>query len=273
MRIARYSHHDDVGFAVDSGAGFFPVDSRSWSELIGAVHSGAPLSTSTAVLSEAALQLLAPVEATNQVICVGRNYRQHAEELGNKVLDYPTLFGKYPSSIIGPTDDISLPPESAMMDWEGELVAVIGQEIRRGTIAEAESAICGYTVGNDVTARDWQHRTSQWLQGKNFEATCPIGPWITTVDAVGTRPSLRLTTTVGGTRHQDASTDLLIFGVPELVAYVSTVFTLHPGDLILTGTPAGVGFGMKPPVFIQPDQVVETSIEGLGSLINTARLS
>jgi acylpyruvate hydrolase len=203
-----------------------------------------------------------------KIVCVGVNYREHIREMGREEPDFPTLFTKYPESLIGAGDAIVLPPHAAeMVDWEGELAVVIGTRVRRADEATAAAAIAGYTVLNDVSMRDWQNRTLQWLQGKSFENSTPLGPVLATVDEVPA--SARITTTVDGELMQDGRIDDLVFGPAAIVAYISQIFPLDPGDIVATGTPGGVGHARTPPRYLAAGQVVVTSIEGIGSLRNT----
>ena len=205
-----------------------------------------------------------------KIVCLGMNYRSHIEEMGRGAPSHPTLFAKYARSLIGPRDPIVLPPESDQVDWEVELAFVIGREVRRATGREARDAIAGFTVLNDVSMRDWQFRTPQFLQGKTWEGSTPIGPALVTLDEVsgGAAPDLVLTCEVDGEVMQKGRTSDLLFGPEDLVAYISTIVTLEPGDVVATGTPAGVGAGRTPPVFLRPGHVVRTSIEGIGELLN-----
>jgi acylpyruvate hydrolase len=205
----------------------------------------------------------------SKVICVGLNYLLHIREGGGEVPTHPTLFAKFPDALTGPYDDIALPAASERVDWEAELVVVIGSPLRGGAPDEAAAAIAGFTIGNDVSMRDWQRRTTQWLQGKTWESCSPVGPALVTIDEVGSaRPDLAVSCLVDGETMQDARTSDLLFDPIELVAYASTVVTLRPGDLIFTGTPEGVGAGRTPPRFLQPGEVVTTRIEGLGQMEN-----
>jgi acylpyruvate hydrolase len=208
------------------------------------------------------------VPAPRKIVCVGVNYREHIAEMGRDVPDFPTLFSKYPESLVGAGDAIVLPPHaSAMVDWEAELAVVIGSRVRRADEATAAAAIAGYTVLNDVSMRDWQNRTLQWLQGKSFENSTPVGPVLATVDEVPA--SARITTEVDGELLQDGRIDDLVFGPTAIVSYISQIFPLDPGDIVATGTPGGVGHARTPPRYLAPGQVVVTTIEGIGSLRNT----
>ncbi|WP_327731692.1 fumarylacetoacetate hydrolase family protein [Streptomyces sp. NBC_00487] len=212
------------------------------------------------------------VLAPEKVICVGLNYRNHILEMGRELPEYPTLFSKYRRALVGAYDDVILPASSTQMDWEAELAVVIGAEVRHADPDEARAAIAGYTVLNDVTARDWQFRTPQWHQGKTFEATTPVGPWLVTADdpAVATG-SLDLTCEVDGDTVQKADTGDLVFDPATLVAYLSEIVTLAPGDVIATGTPGGVGHARKPARYLADGSVLVTRIEGIGECSNICR--
>jgi acylpyruvate hydrolase len=212
---------------------------------------------------------LAPVvPSPGKIICVGANYRQHILEMGSDLPAYPTLFAKYADTLIGAHDNIELPPEDSSIDWEAELAIVIGTPGRRIDKADALSHIAGYAVLNDVSMRGYQFRTNQWLQGKMWEKSTPIGPALVTPDEFDGDAPIR--TVINGEVLQESTTADLLFGPAEIVAYVSTITTLRPGDVIATGTPAGVGVARTPQRFIRPGDVVETTIEGLGTLRNTA---
>jgi acylpyruvate hydrolase len=202
-----------------------------------------------------------------KIICVGQNYLAHITEQGVKVPEYPTLFNKFRRSLIGPNDDIVLPRVSTEVDWEVELTIVIGKHARHVTGAAAEDAIFGYTILNDTSIRDWQMRTTQWMQGKAFEASTPLGPSVVSKDELDAG-NLRLWTEVDGTMMQDSTTSDLLFKLPDIVAYCSEMITLEPGDVIATGTPSGVGFARTPPVFLQPGQTIRCGIDGIGELVN-----
>lgn len=201
-----------------------------------------------------------------KVVCVGLNYKAHILEMGRDLPEHPTLFAKWASTLTGPHDDVPLPPEDDALDWEGELVVVVGQRVRRASVAAAAEAIAGYAVANDVSMRTWQFRTKEWLQGKVWDSSTPVGPVLTTADSW--QPGPTISTRVNGEEVQSAPTDDLLFGPAELVSYVSTVLELAPGDLILTGTPGGVGRARKPPRYLVDGDVVEVSVDGLGALRN-----
>ena len=214
-----------------------------------------------------ALDFAPPVLAPEKIICVGLNYRQHITEMGREIPQYPTLFAKFSRALIGAYDDIVLPTTSQAVDWEAELGIVIGAPVRNAGVTEAAEAIAGYTVVNDITMRDWQYRSPEWLQGKTFESSTPVGPWLVTADEVGD-PALELSCRVDGELMQSANTGDLVFGPAELVSYISGFITLVPGDLIATGTPGGVGHAQSPPRYLKPGNVLETSVAGIGRLSN-----
>ncbi|MEV5363859.1 fumarylacetoacetate hydrolase family protein [Streptomyces cellulosae] len=205
----------------------------------------------------------------SKVVCVGHNYTNHIKEMGRDLPDHPTLFPKFAETLLGANDDIAKPAETDALDWEVELAVVVGGKVRRADERQAADAIAGFTVMNDISVRDWQFRTIEWTQGKIWEATTPVGPYVVTPDEVGgVRPALRVTTTVDGEVMQQDDTGTLLFDPVFLVQYISTVITLNPGDIIATGTPAGVGNARDPKVFLLPGQTVVTEITGLGACVN-----
>ena len=206
----------------------------------------------------------------SKVICVGHNYRNHIAEMGREVPEFPTLFAKFADTLAGAYDDLVKPDETDALDWEVELVVVLGKSIHRASAAEAESAIAGFTVMNDISVRDWQFRTVEWTQGKIWDSSTPVGPYLTTPDDLegGVRPALRVTTIVDEQVMQDDNTGTLLFDPVELVRYVSTIIRLRPGDLIATGTPAGVGHARSPKTYLVGGEQVVTEIEELGACIN-----
>jgi len=209
------------------------------------------------------------VPRPTKVVCVGLNYRNHIKEMGRDLPEYPTLFCKFADTLVGARDDVRRPVETEQFDWEAELAVVVGRQVRRASESEAEAAIAGFTVLNDVTCRDWQFRTREWLQGKNWDSTTPVGPFLVTADEVGgPRPALDIRCEVNGQVMQQDNTGDLLFDPVDLVRYVSTMIRLNPGDIIATGTPGGVGHARKPQVFLHEGDTVVTEIEGLGRLEN-----
>ncbi len=253
MRVARFSHQDTISYGI--------VDEGELVVLAGdPMFAGFDTTGERIPLREVAL--LAPVIPRSKIVCVGRNYRDHAAEMGNDVPREPLLFFKPNTAVVGPGDAIVLPPQSERVDFEGELAAVIGRVTRNVTPADALSHVFGYTIGNDVTARDLQRSDGQWTRAKGFDTFCPLGPAIETeFDPTG---SARLTTRLNGRTAQEAPLSDMIFSVADVIAYASAAFTLLPGDVVLTGTPAGVGP-------MAPGDTVEVEIEGLGTLRNVTR--
>ena len=206
----------------------------------------------------------------SKVVCVGLNYRNHIQEMGRDLPEYPTLFSKFADTLIGATDDILRPAETDAFDWEVELAVVVGKQVRRATAGEAAEAIAGFTVLNDITCRDWQFRTREWLQGKNWDATTPVGPYLVTPDDLpgGVRPTVDVRLLVDGERMQSDNTGDLLFDPVALVEYVSTMVRLNPGDIIATGTPGGVGHARKPERYLAGGETVVAEIDGIGRLEN-----
>ncbi|EHK88047.1 fumarylacetoacetate hydrolase family protein [Saccharomonospora azurea] len=211
------------------------------------------------------------VPRPSKVVCVGLNYKNHIQEMGRDLPEHPTLFAKFADSLIGATDDIVRPGETEAFDWEVELAVVVGRGVRRARGADAESAIAGFTVLNDVTCRDWQFRTREWLQGKMWDSSTPVGPHLVTPDELpgGVRPTLDVRLSVDGEVMQQDNTGDLLFDPVDLVEYVSTVVRLNPGDIIATGTPGGVGHARDPKRYLTGGETVVTEIDGIGRLTNT----
>jgi 2-keto-4-pentenoate hydratase/2-oxohepta-3-ene-1,7-dioic acid hydratase in catechol pathway len=248
MRFVRYQYAFEApryGWMMEGAIG--PVDGTPFGDYR-RMSASLPLEV---------VRLLAPVEPS-KIICVGRNYPEHAREHGNEVPQIPLLFLKPPSAVIGPGANIVLPPQSQQVEHEAELAVIIGKTGRWIPIERAGEFIFGYTIANDVTARDLQRRDGQWTRGKGFDTFCPLGPWIETgLDPADTLITCRVSNAI----RQMASTREMVFTVPQLVAYASSIMTLAPGDVILTGTPAGVGP-------LAGGDTVEITIEGIGSLLN-----
>ncbi|NLU83111.1 fumarylacetoacetate hydrolase family protein [Rhodococcus sp. HNM0569] len=208
-------------------------------------------------------ELAAVVPSPSKVLCVGLNYKTHIEEMGRELPSHPTLFAKFADTLTGPRDAVeAVDPE---LDWEGELVAVVGREAHRVNETEAADCIAGYTVADDISMRGWQYRTTEWLQGKMWARSTPVGPVMVTADEFDPATA-RLRTTVNGVTMQEHAIADLLFAPAALVAYISTMVPLHPGDMILTGTPGGVGRGRTPAVYLAPGDVVEVTIDGIGML-------
>ncbi|MFG1910422.1 fumarylacetoacetate hydrolase family protein [Kribbella sp. NPDC048928] len=256
MRIARFSVDDEPKYGV--------VETDDPEGLVGTVNvlDSDPLYRSAQFTGEklqlADVRLLAPVIPRSKVVCVGRNYAAHAEELGNDVPEQPLIFLKPNTSVIGPRDGIVYPEQTNDLHFEGELAIVIGRIVRDLPKERVNEAIFGYTIANDVTARDLQKSDGQWARAKGYDTFCPLGPWISTELDVS---DLRVSTELNGEPKQDGRTSQFIFDIPEVLAYITSFTTLLPGDVVLTGTPAGVG-----PML--PGDEVSVSVEGIGTLTN-----
>jgi 2-keto-4-pentenoate hydratase/2-oxohepta-3-ene-1,7-dioic acid hydratase in catechol pathway len=212
-----------------------------------------------------------PIERPGKIVCVGLNYRDHAEEQGVELPAAPLLFAKWPNTLIGPGDPIVIPPAVSKCDYEAELGVVIGARVSRVSKENAFEAVRGYICANDVTARDLQFGDGQWSRGKSVDTFCPVGPRLVPADEIPDPHNLSIRTIVSGEVLQDSTTANLIFGVDEIVSYASQTLTFEPGDLILTGTPAGVGVFRDPQRLLRPGDEVTVEIEGLGSLTNPVR--
>jgi acylpyruvate hydrolase len=254
------------------------LDARLPGDMIAFLKGGAAtLSLAKKVLSVAApgkgvdlakVKLLAPLLAPGKLICIGQNYLEHAKESGASKAPFPIIFSKYNSSIVGPGEAIVIPTVVTKPDYEGELAVVIGKRGRNISEAEALDYVGGYTVLNDVSARDWQNRTSQWVIGKTCDTFCPMGPALVTADEVTDPQDLHLRTIINGEELQNGWTGDMIFPIATLIADMSRVMTLEPGDVIATGTPPGVGFARVPPRWLRPGDLVRIEIDQVGVLEN-----
>jgi 2-keto-4-pentenoate hydratase/2-oxohepta-3-ene-1,7-dioic acid hydratase in catechol pathway len=216
-----------------------------------------------------AASLLAPIAFPSKIICLGLNYIDHAAETNTAVPDEPVIFMKPHTTIIGPNQSILKPSFVKRLDYEGELAIVMGKKAKNIPVSEAKKYVFGYTILNDVSARDFQFKDRQWTRGKSFDTFAPTGPCITTTNQVGDTDNLAVRTWVNGELRQNSSTKNMAFNVSEIVYHLSRVMTLEPCDIIATGTPAGVGFAMKPPKYLRQGDVVRIEVEGIGVLENT----
>ena len=215
------------------------------------------------------VELRAPLRAPSKIVCVGLNYHDHAEETGLELPEAPLLFAKFPSSIIGPGEPIVWPSGlTTDVDWEAGLAVVVGRRLHQAGPQDALAAVFGYTGANDISARDLQFSDGQWTRSKSIDTFCPLGPAVVTADEFGDPQACRVRTRVNDDVVQDSSTARMIFGVAEILSFISRSFTLEPGDLVLTGTPAGTGAFRSPPVFLRPGDVVEVELGGVGVLRN-----
>ena len=216
-------------------------------------------------------EFLPPIERPGKIMCVGLNYRDHVLEGGREIPEFPTIFMKASSSVIGHHQAIELPQASRMVDLEAELAVVIGKPAKNIPADQAYDYIAGYTILNDVSERDYQKRTSQWTMGKSCDTFSPIGPVLVTQEEIPDPQALEITSAINGYEMQHSNTQHLIFTVPYLIEYISAVMTLEPGDVISTGTPGGVGVFRNPPIFLKSGDVIEISIEGIGTLRNSVK--
>eukprot|EP00105_Crassostrea_gigas_P032845 XP_011456000.2 PREDICTED: fumarylacetoacetate hydrolase domain-containing protein 2 [Crassostrea gigas] len=224
------------------------------------------------VISRDSVKIVAPIYNPDKVLCVGMNYKDHCEEQNAPVPIEPVIFNKFPSSIIGPTEDLQYPEETQKLDWEVELTIVIGKDAKRVQESDAMNYVFGYTVAHDVSARDWQlepgKNGGQWLIGKAMDGFCPLGPAIVMKEDINDPHNLGLRCRVNGVTKQDSNTNQLVHKTAAMVSFISRFMTLRPGDVILTGTPPGVGVFRKPPEYLKRGDVVECEIDGIGKVVN-----
>lgn len=281
MRIIAYRHRGLASYGVVTPIGI--VTSRSL--------LGAGLPTVDSVLREGALDRLAdavagrdadlgldeveylpPVLAPRKVVCAGVNYAAHREESSAQQAAHPTIFTRFADTHVGHGGPLCRPAATTMFDYEGELAVIVGRPAYQVAERDAMDVVAGYACYDDATVRDWQTHTTQWTPGKNFPSTGGFGPWLVTADEVPSVEALELTTRVNGEVRQHAGLDQLVFSIPQLIAYITAFTPLAPGDVIATGTPSGVGMFREPPVFLQPGDVVEVEVPGVGLLRNTVAL-
>jgi 2-keto-4-pentenoate hydratase/2-oxohepta-3-ene-1,7-dioic acid hydratase in catechol pathway len=273
MRLIRFGApgHENPGLLRDDGfvdlRAFFPempdigeaFFRNGWLEKAGALE--APGERMEARIG-------CPLSRPSKIVCLGINYVDHGAEGGFKAPERPILFAKSPSALNGPCDPIILPADSGQVDWEVELAVVIGREGKRIAVEAAPGYVAGYTLMNDVSGREAQFADGQWFRGKSFDTFAPLGPCLVTPEEIRDPGNLELSSYVNGKLMQSGNTRDLVFGIPEIIAFVSQDMTLMPGDIISTGTPAGVGIFRDPPITLQPGDIVECRIEGIGSLRN-----
>lgn len=278
MKIAMFTRNGRRGIAVLAGDGLHGVEEGSpgWpGDLDALLLGGADLRELGVRLESAPLQdpeglsYLPPLVRPSKILCIGLNYRDHSSETGLKLPDYPAVFARFPSCLVGHAQPLVKPAVSDQFDYEGELVAVIGRRARHMSREKAPDCVAGYSAFNEASVRDFQMRTSQWTVGKNFDGTGAFGPWLVTPDELpaGAR-GIRIRTRLNGQTVQDGSTSDMVFDVADLISILSRTMTLEPGDVLVTGTPSGVGMARKPPLFMKPGDICEVEIEGIGILRN-----
>jgi 2-keto-4-pentenoate hydratase/2-oxohepta-3-ene-1,7-dioic acid hydratase in catechol pathway len=279
MRLARFHHGSTsrLGVVVDDQVNDLATSAPDLpTEPLGFLAAGTEsldtarraTESSPAWLPLADVRLLAPIPRPGKFVAVALNYRDHLEETGMEPPTFPTFFTKQSTCVVGPGDDVEVPRVSDLVDYEGELAVVIGTRCRHVPAADALSVVAGYTIVNDVTVRDWQMKAPTMMIGKSFDTHGPMGPWIVTADELPDPQVLGLRTLVNGEVLQDGNTKDMIFDVAAQIETLSTAMTLEPGDVISTGTPAGVGIVRTPPVLLKPGDVVRIEIEGIGALEN-----
>ena len=275
MRFVTFHHHKHTHAGVLLGDKVVSLAEAGFHSVIEVITGGpaalklvkdAILTAPDFPLSE--VKLLAPMPRPPKIICIGLNYRDHAIESKLEIPKIPVVFSKYPSVTIGPGESIILPKNSEKPDYEAELAVVIGKNGRHVSAENWQEYVFGYMCLNDVSARDFQMATSQWMIGKTFDTFAPMGPFLVTADEIADPHALDISLDINGEVLQKSNTKELIFRIPQLIAYLSSVFTLEPGDIISTGTPSGVGFSYNPPRWLKPGDNVTVKIAGLGELTN-----
>jgi len=287
MGIILYDGQKDLGYRLDCERLFEPQDRPTnplaWFDMDGqwfqkSRETAIQLGRDAAALDQAINKGLvvessdaywfAPVPRPGKVICIGLNYRDHAAESNMPIPERPVVFSKFPTAVIAPGEPVAVPSTSQQVDYEAELAVVIGRRAKHVRAADAYDYVLGYTCFNDVSARDFQFADGQWQRGKSCDTFAPMGQTIVTTDEIPDPHKLSIKLILNGKTMQDSNTNQLIFGVPELIEFLSATITLEPGDVIATGTPPGVGFARKPPVFLQPGDEMDVVIEGIGGLGN-----
>ena len=277
MKIVRYEDHDGAKLGAVKGEGVVDLGRRfpslsdnaielikQWRDLSGEAQTVVAQSAPDVALAK--VRLLAPVARPGKVMAIGLNYADHIKESGQETPRHQVWFTKAVTAINGPFDPIEIPRASPMVDYEAELVVVVGKRCRHVPKESAAEVIFGYCVGNDVSVRDWQLRTPQWVLGKSFDTHAPIGPWIVTADELGDPHTMGIRCFVNGERRQNSNTENLVFNVYDQIAHLSEAMTLEPGDLIFTGTPGGVGGAMRPPKFLKAGDKVRVEIDRIGTI-------
>jgi 2-keto-4-pentenoate hydratase/2-oxohepta-3-ene-1,7-dioic acid hydratase in catechol pathway len=250
-----------------------PLSGAGFGDVLSIIAGGAEALVRAAAVTApeipvGSVKLMSPIPRPPKIICVGLNYRDHAVESNMQIPTVPTIFCKFPTAVIGPGDTIVLPKASTQPDYEAEFAVVIGKGGRHIEAENWKDHVFGYLNLNDVSARDFQLATTQWVIGKTFDTFCPMGPYLATADEIADPHNLDISLTLNGEVLQNSNTKHLIFTIPELIRHLSAVFTLEPGDIISTGTPAGVGFARKPPIYLKKGDTVVVKVQGLGELSN-----
>jgi 2-keto-4-pentenoate hydratase/2-oxohepta-3-ene-1,7-dioic acid hydratase in catechol pathway len=270
VKIVSFEHQGRAGYGVLEGDRIAVAPASGPADLKAALALGgvAAVISSGESIALSEVTLLPVLPNPGKILCVGHNYEDHRKETGRAKVDHPSIFTRWADTLIAAGQPIVRPQESTDLDYEGELAVVIGKGGRRISREAALDHVAGYAVANDASVRDWQWHTHQFTPGKNFPDTCALGPWLMTPDEMGPLDRQRITTRVNGEVVQDAGFDQMIFSIADIIAYCSGFTTLSPGDVILTGTPGGVGAKRTPPLWLKPGDVVEVTVTGLGVLSN-----
>lgn len=277
MKFATILHNNQRSAALELTNGYLPLPASTLNELLNRADWKSIAQESLdnhgqdAVIPREQATLLNPLPTPRKIICCGLNYSEHILEMGRELPQYPTLFAKFSDTLTDPNAHITS-SHSENVDWEAELAVVVGSTLENASEEEAAAGIAGYTIANDISMRDWQRRTLQWFQGKAFDGTTPVGPVMVTGDEVDPEAGLEVICTLNGEEVQRGNTKTLVFSSAKLLSYISTFTVLRPGDLVLTGTPGGVGMGMTPPRFLTDGDHLETTIPSIGTLANTFSL-
>jgi acylpyruvate hydrolase len=277
MKLATIRHGGRTTAAAWVATGFAPLPAANLSDLLALPHwKELAFEASTGdndehIIPTVEAEILNPVPTPAKVICCGLNYSEHILEMGRELPQYPTLFAKFADTLTDPDAPIEA-DDSVDLDWEAELAVIVGSTLKNSSEADAAAAIAGYTVANDISMRDWQRRTLQWFQGKAFDATTPLGPVVVTVDEIDPEAGLEVVCSINGEEVQRGNTKSLVFTAAKLLSYISSFTVLRPGDVVLTGTPGGVGMGMVPPRFLKDGDELTTEITGIGTLRNRIRI-
>jgi 2-keto-4-pentenoate hydratase/2-oxohepta-3-ene-1,7-dioic acid hydratase in catechol pathway len=271
MKIAQYYDHQQIRLGLVDGQSLYPLDSQG--SMIDLIEQGTPAKPNGPALPLEKIRFAPVVSRPSKIIALGLNYLDHARESKGPIPKAPLLFAKFPNSLAGHKDSITWPAEiSEKVDFEAELAVIIGRRIYRPQEGHVMEAVFGYACANDVSARDLQFGDGQWVRGKSLDTFCPIGPWIVTRDEIPDPHSLAIKTILNGTTMQDSNTNMMIFKVPEVIHFISRQITLLPGDVILTGTPHGVGTFREPPIYMKDGDAVVVEIEKVGRLVNTCKV-
>jgi len=277
MKLATIHHRGSTTAAVEVPGGFLPLSAGNVGELLASeqwrsqAEAAVDGHSSSEVIAANEASVLNPVPNPAKVICCGLNYADHILEMSRELPSYPTLFAKFADTLTDPQAEIP-GTESQDVDWEAELAVIVGGTLKNASAEAAAAAIAGYTVANDISMRDWQRRTLQWFQGKAFDRTTPLGPVMVTADELDPEAGVEVICTLNGEEVQRGNTRTLVFSAADLLAYISSFTVLRPGDVVLTGTPGGVGMGMTPPRFLADGDQLRTEIPGIGTLSNTYRV-